>query len=87
MGKEDPDKKRIKKVINKVAFKNQRLLPKFKEAHPGCNMAESQYSDQYSKIVIEAMGGAGNNDEEKADKIIRNIAKEVTIDKKLMVDS
>jgi hypothetical protein len=85
--KEDSDKKRIKKVINKVAFKNQRLLPKFKEAHPGCNMAESQYSDQYSKIVIEAMGGAGNNDEEKADKIIRNIAKEVTIDKKLMVDS
>lgn len=84
--KEDSDKKRIKKVINKVAFKNQRLLPKFKEAHPGCNMAESQYSDQYSKIVIEAMGGAGNNDEEKADKIIRNIAKEVTIDKKLMVD-
>jgi hypothetical protein len=85
--KEEPDKKNIKKVINKVAFKNQRLLPKFKEAHPGCNMAESQYSDQYSKIVIEAMGGAGNNDEEKADKIIRNIAKEVTIDKKLLVDS
>lgn len=84
--KEDPDKKNIKKVINKVAFKNQRLLPKFKEAHPGCNMAESQYSDQYSKIVVEAMGGAGNNDEEKAEKIIRNIAKEVTIDKKLMVD-
>jgi len=84
--REDPDKKKIKKVINKVAFKNQRLLPKFKEAHPGCNMAESQYSDQYSKIVVEAMGGAGNNDEEKADKIIRNIAKEVTIDKKFMVD-
>ena len=85
--KEDPDKKRMKKVINRVAFKNQRLLPKFKEAHPGCNMAESQYSDQYSKIVIEAMGGAGNNDEEKADKIIKNIVKEVIIDKKLMVDS
>ena len=84
--KEDSDKKNIKKVINKVAFKNQRLLPKFKEAHPGCNMAESQYSDQYSKIVVEAMGGAGNNDEEKADKIIRNITKEVIIDKKLMVD-
>jgi hypothetical protein len=84
--KEEPDKKKIKKVINKVAFKNQRLLPKFKEAHPGCNMAESQYSDQYSKIVIEAMGGAGNNDEEKADKIIKNIAKEVTIDKKFMTD-
>jgi hypothetical protein len=85
--KEEPDNKRIKKVINKVAFKNQRLLPKFKEAHPGCNMAESKYSDQYSKIVIEAMGGAGNNDEEKTDKIIRNIVKEVIIDKKFMVGS
>jgi hypothetical protein len=31
--------------------------------------------------VIEAMGGAGNNDIEKQDKIIRNIAKEVVIDK------
>ena len=79
--KEDPEKKTIKKVISKVAFKNQRLLPKFKEAHPGCNMAESKYSDQYSKIVIEAMGGAGDNDDEKTDNIIKNIVKEVIIDK------
>lgn len=79
--KEDVDKKKMRKVINKIACKNQRLLPKFKEAHPGCNMAESQYSDQYSKIVIEAMGGLGNNDDEKTEKIIKNIAKEVTIDK------
>jgi len=79
--KEDPEKKTIKRVINKVAFKNQRLLPKYKEAHPDCNMSESKYSDQYSKIVIEAMGGAGNNDDEKTDNIIKNIVKEVIIDK------
>lgn len=79
--KEDSDNKKMKKVINKVACKNQRLLPKFKEAHPGCNMAESQYCDQYSKIVIEAMGGTGDNDAEKLNKIVRNIAKEVVIDK------
>lgn len=85
--KEDPEKKKMKKAINRVAFKNQRLLSKFKEVHPGCNMSESQYADQYSKIVIEAMGGAGNNDDEKADKIIKNIAKEVTIDKKFMIGS
>jgi hypothetical protein len=79
--KEDSGNKKMKKVINKVACKNQRLLPKFKEAHPGCNMAESQYCDQYSKIVIEAMGGTGDNDAEKLNKIVRNIAKEVVIDK------
>ena len=80
--KEDSDNKKMKKVINKVACKNQRLLPKFKEAHPGCNMAESKFCDQYSKIVIEAMGGAGDNDAEKLNKIVRNIAKEVVIDKR-----
>jgi hypothetical protein len=79
--KEDDDKKKLRKVINKVAYKNQRLLPKYKEAHPGCNYSDSKFSDQYSKLVIEAMGGTGNNDVEKTDKIIRNIAKEVVIDK------
>jgi len=79
--KEDNDKKKLRKVINKVACKNQRLLPKYKEAHPGCNYSDSKFSEQYSKLVIEAMGGIGNNDIEKADKIIRNIAKEVVIDK------
>jgi len=79
--KEDEEKNKIKKVINKVAYKNQRLLPKFKELHPGCNFSDSKYADQYSKLVIEAMGGTGNNDAEKEEKIIKKIAKEVTIRK------
>jgi len=82
--KEDDDKKKIRNVINKVSRKNERLLQKYKEVHPGCNFSESKYSDQYSKLVIEAMGGAGNNDEEKTEKIIRNIAKEVVIDKSIL---
>lgn len=77
--RETEEKNTIRKVIKKVAYKNQRLLPKFKEAHPGCNYSESKYSDQYSKLVIESMG---DNDIEKENKIIKNIAKEVFIDKK-----
>ena len=84
--KDDEEKKKIKKVINNVAYKNEKLLQKFKELHPGCNFSDSKYADQYSKLVIEAMGGAGNNDAEKADKIIRKIAKEVTIDKGVDID-
>jgi len=82
--KDDEEKKKIKKVINNVAFKNQRLLMKYKELHPGCNYSESKYADQYSKLVIEAMGGAGNNDSEKEEKIIKKIAKEVTISKQFI---
>jgi hypothetical protein len=79
--KEDEDKKRLRKAIKRVASKNQRLLPKFKEAHPDCIKASSLFSDQYNKIIIESMGGSGDNDIEKEDKIIRNITKNATIDK------
>lgn len=79
--KDDEQKKKLKKVINKVAFKNEKLLIKFKELHPGCNFSASKYADEYSKLVIEVLGGTGNNDDEKAEKIIRKIAKEVTISK------
>jgi hypothetical protein len=77
----DEEKNKLKKVIHNVAYKNEKLLNKFKELHPGCNYSDSKFADQYSKIVIEAMGGTGGNETEKDEKIIRNIAKEVTIKK------
>jgi len=76
--REDEQKLKIRKAIKRVATKNQKLLPTFKEAHPGCNYSESKYSDQYSKIIIEAMR---DDDIERQDKIIKRIAKEVVIDK------
>jgi hypothetical protein len=79
----DEEKKKIRKIIKKVACKNQRLLPEFKKEHPDCGKYNSKYSDQYNKLVVESMGGSGDNDLEKEDKIIRNIAKEVTIDKNI----
>jgi hypothetical protein len=38
-------------------------------------------SDQYNKIIIESVGGSGDNDAEKEEKIIRNISKNVVVDK------
>ena len=79
--KEDEEKKKIKTVIKKVANKNIRLIQKFKEVHPDCGKSTSKYSDQYDKIIVEAMGGSGDNDLEKEEKIIQRISKNVTIDK------
>ena len=81
--KENENKNKLRKVIKKVACKNQRLLPKFKEEHPDCGKYHSKYSDQYNKLVVESMGGSGDNDSEKEDKIIRKIAKNVLIDKSI----
>ena len=77
----DQDKNKLRKVIQKIASKNQRILPQFKEKYPDCNTSTSKFSDQYNKIIIEAMGGCGNNDLEKEDKIIKKIAKEVILNK------
>ena len=79
--KENEEKNKLRKVIKKIANKNSRLLPAFKEKHPDCGKSDSKFSVQYNKLFIEAMGGAGDNDCEKEDKIIKKIAKEVIIDK------
>jgi len=77
----DEEKQKLHKVVRKVACKNQNIIHKFKEIHPDCGKYNSKFSDQYNKIVVESMGGSGDNDLEKEDKIIRNIAKEVFVDK------
>ena len=77
----DEEKKKLHKVVRKVTCKNQNLIPKFKETHPDCNTYHSKFSDQYNKIIIESMGGKGDNDYEKEEKIIKNISKQVFIDK------
>ena len=77
----DDENKKIRKAIKRVVCKNQKLLPEFKKEHPDCGNYHSKFSDQYNKIIVESMGGSGDNDMEKEDKIIRNISKNVVINK------
>ena len=79
--KEDDNKSKLRTAIKRIANKNIKLLPQYREKYPGCQYAESRHSDKYNKTVVEAMGGAGNNDIEKEDKIIHNISKNVVIEK------
>ena len=77
----DEDKSKMHKLIKRVASKNMKMFEKFREAHPDCLKYHSKYSDQYNKIVYESMGGKGDDDFEKNEKIIKNVLKQVTIDK------
>ncbi len=80
--KDDEDNKKLRKMIKSVAFRNSKNTRLFKEKYPDCNKGDSRYSDIYNKIVIEAMGGGSKcNDHESENKIIRRIAKQMTIDK------
>jgi hypothetical protein len=80
--KEDEENTRLRKVIRRVANKNIRLLPQFREKYPEYKNSSSKISDKYDKIALEAMGGPpDDNTKEKEEKIIHNISKCVVIDK------
>ena len=80
--KDDDDNKKLRKMIRSVAFRNCKNTRLFKEKYPDCMKSESRYSDMYNKIIIEVMGGDPKiNDIENQNKIMRKIAKEMTIDK------
>ena len=79
--KEDDNKTKLKKSINKIANKNIKLITQFREKYPECRKSDSKISDKYNKMIIEAMGGPGDNNVEKEEKIIRNITKVTTINK------
>ena len=75
--KDDENKTRLKKAVNKIADKNIRLLPQFREKYPDYNNSYSKTSDKYDKIVIEAM----TTDENKNEKIIKNISNATIVKK------
>jgi hypothetical protein len=64
----DEEQKKMHKIVRKVADKNARMILKYKEVHPDCGTYHSKFSDQYNKIIVEAMGGSGDNDFEKEEK-------------------
>jgi hypothetical protein len=81
--KEDVNKVKLHKLVRKVANKNISLIQDFREKFPDCIKSSSIHSDKYNKIIVESMGGTGDNEYEKEEKIIKRVAKEVLIDKSL----
>jgi len=79
--KEQDDKKRLRSVISSVVSKNIGLLPEFQKKYPDYLKPDSKKSDEYNQIIMETMGGVPGNGEKNKEKIIRNIAKKVVIDK------
>ena len=43
--------------------------------------SDSKYSDQYNKLVIEAMGGINCDNDNNENKIIKRVTKEIVVNK------
>jgi len=79
--KESADKTKLRNAIKRVTQHNTKLLKEFRIKYPGCEKSDSKYLTKYDKLTLEAFGGKGDDYEGKENKIIRNIAKNVIIDK------
>jgi hypothetical protein len=86
--KEEGNEK-IKKAIESVTNKNIKLLPEWIKQHPDFANADSKTSDQYLVIMNRSMGVTDNEeyDKKQIGKIITNIAREVTIDKDIVMQN
>ena len=77
--KDDENKSHLRNAINKIGCKNIGILQDWQEAHPNYEKYNSPYNDVYLKLMREVIGGRDTTGNEN--KIIKNIIKEVVIDK------
>jgi hypothetical protein len=80
--KENGKNEKITKMIKHVAHKNQWQINEWRQENPEHKNPESVKCDKYLAIVNQSMGGSTEDDDiNNYNKIIKNIAKEVIIDK------
>ena len=80
--KENGENIKIKRAIKEVESKNIKQIPKWRAENPTAEDTETKKHLEYQNILLEAMGGSTlEDDNKKHEKIVKNIAKEVVIDK------
>ena len=81
--KDDDEKAKLKLAIQRVARKNLKTLPKWQEENPDFRILDTKENDDYLKIALNSLGGQTDEQQEKyVEKIVRNVLREVVIEKK-----
>jgi hypothetical protein len=80
--KETDQKPILTKAIKSIANENIKKIKDWKEINPDCTDSDSKKNNLYLKIVSNSMNGLTQEEADKnINKIISNVAKEVTINK------
>jgi hypothetical protein len=80
--KESKEKNTLKQVVKKIARKNLQQLPAWQEQNPDFKTLDTPENNEYMKISLSALGAYSREEEEKdIDKIMKNVLKEVVIEK------
>ena len=80
--KEDDNKTELTKAIKTIGKKNMMQIFEWQKKHPEYNDPDSKENDKYQKMLMNAMSGSTTEEQEhNMKKIIKNVSKNVVIDK------
>jgi hypothetical protein len=79
--KEDDELNKMKQIIRQVRDKNISLINTWRDLYPECVLSNSKKTELFNKICMESFGGDQGTKQQREEKIISKIAKEIVIDK------
>ena len=80
--KENLEKKKLKWAINSIAQLNLNQVQDWQQEYPECRENNTVANTHFNKMAMVALGGFGDDEEIKfRDKIVKNVLKEIIIDK------
>jgi len=83
----DTNKEKFRKAIKGVAYKNERMRPKWYAEAPNVEILGSENCEKFFKYSAAALGGFGTEENRVFEnKIMKNVMKEVTIDKQMKIE-
>ena len=81
--KENAEKTKLRNVLKQIARKNLMKLPEWQEKNPDFRYLDTPENEKFMQISLSSLGSEYQDEQEKMDdKIIRNVLKEVILEKK-----
>ena len=85
--KDNSEKSKLRTIVSRIARKNLEQLPAWQAENPDYVRSDTPENNEYMKISLSSLGGYSNEEENKhVEKIMRNVLKEVTVDKNALTD-
>ena len=77
----DNDNTKLHNMIQCIAHKNYAILPAWRDKNPDCLNSDTPKFDFCIKMMTNVLGDAGEGQVKLDNKVIRNIAKHINVDK------
>lgn len=81
--KENAEKTKLRNVLKQIARKNLKMLPEWQEQNPDFKYLDTPENEKFMQISLSSLGSEYKDEQDKMEeKIIRNVLKEVVLEKK-----